>query len=169
MISHATYSIHPRANRRVECSLLNCDHREEYTQRSLNTPVYVRRFLPQPHAAANHRCMRKKQEDTFRSSHTVKSSKVSPFHEILVISLQQILQVVSFHQEYLVCQTCLSSLQVFGTLHTKENHLSPEMLQKVLKVFKTGKPCLFRSKAHQFQTLSWRHGLKPNQRNVDFW
>ena len=31
------------------------------------------------------------------------------------------------------------------------------------------KECPFRSKAHEFQTLSWRHGLKPNQRNVDFW
>ena len=31
------------------------------------------------------------------------------------------------------------------------------------------KECHFRSKAHQYQTLSWRHGLKPNQRNVDFW
>lgn len=139
-ISHATYSIDARTNRLVKCSLLNCDHPEEYRQKSLNTPVDFRRFFPQPHAAANHTRMRKKQEDTFKSSHTVKSSKVSPFHGILVISLWQILQVVSFHQEYLVYQTCLSSLQGFGTLHTKESHLSPEMLQKVLKIFKTGKP-----------------------------
>ena len=47
---------------------------------------------------------------------------ISPFQRILAVWLSQILQVVSFHQECLVYQTCLSGSPASDTLHTAKNH-----------------------------------------------